>query len=249
MKQAIEVTLIGMNEISREGLGRILSSENFRIKASVHDADAINCNSVGDETGKYPQIIIVDRGANGEGLEVCRQMTRDYPFSRVVLLVDGYEYDEVAMAFRMGVDGYIVKEISCEPLFESLRLIAMGEKVLPSQLAESLITQRINCQSGDWETNARAVLLSDRETEVLTCLTLGMANKVISRRHNISEATVKVHVKAILRKLRVANRTQAAIWAVQHGLNSEQLLENLEADLREELIDEHDTPAHLDYAA
>ena len=60
--------------------------------------------------------------------------------------------------------------------------------------------------------------LSDRETEILRQLVLGEANKVISRHLSISEATVKVHIKAILRKLRVLNRTQAAIWAINHGI-------------------------------
>jgi two-component system nitrate/nitrite response regulator NarL len=69
----------------------------------------------------------------------------------------------------------------------------------------------------DWHENISAAALSEREVEILWCLTLGMANKVVSRRLDISEATVKVHVKAILRKLKVANRTQAAIWAVKHG--------------------------------
>ena len=64
------------------------------------------------------------------------------------------------------------------------------------------------------------VNLSEREIEILRCLILGYANKVISRRLDISEATVKVHVKAILRKLRVSNRTQAAIWAVKRGLEA-----------------------------
>ena len=251
MQQDIEITLVGMNEIAREGLGRILASENFKIKASIHDANAINCNQPEGIDPEAFQIIIVDRGANGEGLNVCRQITQDFPAYRVVLLADGYEYDEVATAFRFGVDGYIVKEISCEPLFESLRLIALGEKVLPSQLADSLCSQRAPMTGGDWEASARAVMLSDREIEVLACLTLGMANKVISRRHNISEATVKVHVKAILRKLRVANRTQAAIWAVQHGLSAESLLEGADVDLREDLDDDPDglIEPHLDYAA
>lgn len=238
MQQSIEITLIGMNEIAREGLARILASDNFIVKSSIEEKNLIHSSNI---DGRIEDIVIVDAGINSEGLERCRQIKREYPGYHVVLLADGFEYDEVAAAFRFGVDGYLVKEISCEPLFESLRLIALGEKVLPSQLAENLCSQRAAVLSDDWATNARAVLLSDREVEVLACLTLGMANKIISRRHNISEATVKVHVKAILRKLRVANRTQAAIWAVQHGLDAERRVNGEFSDLVEE--DEEDIAA------
>ena len=248
MQNNIEITLVAMNEIAREGLARILTSENFKVRPSL-DSSAFNFGSRDIPQDDLHRIIIVDRGANGEGLEVCRQIIHDYPDFRVVLLADGYEYEDVATAFRFGVDGYIIKEISCEPLFESLRLIALGEKVLPSQLAESLCNQHVSMTSDDWVSSARAVMLSDREVEVLAALTLGMANKVISRRHNISEATVKVHVKAILRKLRVANRTQAAIWAIQHGLHVEGLLDGTEVDLRDDLDDDLEIATHLDYAA
>src|SRR3546814_3750398 len=75
---------------------------------------------------------------------------------------------------------------------------------------------------GDWESGRIELNLSDREIEILRCLISGDANKIIARRLEITEATVKVHIKAILRKLRVMNRTQAAIWAVTRGLNQDQ---------------------------
>jgi two-component system nitrate/nitrite response regulator NarL len=126
-------------------------------------------------------------------------------------------------AFRAGADGYILKEIGCDSLIESLRLIKLGEKVMPSELVRHLPQHSMAPNSSTEPEANLAELLSEREIETLRCLVLGYANKVIAYRLYISEATVKVHVKAVLRKLMVQNRTQAAIWAVNHGVVSAQM--------------------------
>jgi two-component system nitrate/nitrite response regulator NarL len=210
----IRVSLLSRNELAREGLRRILISEEFEICGSGVEVAALPLNGLVDES---PDIVILDDMRDGQVLENCRQLNERYPNTHVVLLANDFELEEVAQAFGCGVDGYIIKEISCEPLIESLRLVALGEKVLPSQLAMNLGAISVGPVAEDWRENVSASGLSGREVEILWCLTLGMANKVASRRLKISEATVKVHVKAILRKLKVANRTQAAIWAVKHG--------------------------------
>ena len=216
MNGKIEVSLFGRNEIAREGLRRILISEDFTVVSSMVGPASLDLQDKPSSTDQ-PHIIIVDDSPAGEAIDQCRQLSERYPHARLVLLADDYEYDEVALAFCNGVDGYIVKEISCEPLIESLKLVALGEKVLPSQLAQNLGGAYPRFESTAHADNASAACLSERETEILRCLTVGMANKVMSRLLHISEATVKVHVKAILRKLRLSNRTQAAIWAVKHG--------------------------------
>ena len=216
----IEVSLFGRNEIAREGLRRILTSEDFTIISSAVDPASMELNGHTSSNGQ-PHIIIVDDSPAGEAIDQCRQLSERYPHARLVMLADDYEFDEVALAFGSGIDGYIVKEISCEPLIESLRLVALGEKVLPSQLAQNLGGVYPRFETSTQADDGSGACLSDRETEILRCLTAGMANKVMSRLLNISEATVKVHVKAILRKLRLSNRTQAAIWAVKHGFEQQ----------------------------
>jgi two-component system, NarL family, nitrate/nitrite response regulator NarL len=216
--QDIQISLLGRNEIVREGLRRILTGENFRVTASVESFEQL-VSARFDGAGSS-HIIIVDNGPDGFGLKSCRSIQSHFPDSRLVLLADDFDYDAVAEAFRTGVDGYIIKEISCEPLISSLHLVAMGEKVMPSQLAGTFATEGTNYRQRNWRESVADVNLSEREIEILRCLILGYANKVISRRLEISEATVKVHVKAILRKLRVSNRTQAAIWAVKRGLEA-----------------------------
>ena len=219
MTHDIQISLLGRNEIVREGLRRILTEQHFQVTSSVEDCVHLS-PPIKDQIGLRSHIIIIDNGPDHSGLENCRKLQQRFPGARLVLLADEFEFEQVAEAFRSGVDGYIVKEISCEPLISSLQLVAMGEKVMPSQLAGSLANGDDSFKRRNWRESIADVNLSDREVEILRCLILGYANKVISRRLELSEATVKVHVKAILRKLRVSNRTQAAIWAVKRGLET-----------------------------
>ncbi len=124
--------------------------------------------------------------------------------------------------FDAGVDGYIVKSMSSQPLITALRLVTLGEKVLPSELADVLSRHNFDhaAPGGDLEHEMEDANLSTRERDVLCCLMAGYSNKVIARELDVCEATVKVHVKAILRKLDVSNRTQAAMWASTRGFSN-----------------------------
>lgn len=220
MQLRVQISLLGKNEIAREGLRQILSSEFFHIKESVSDAGALLASLSTPSTDGYAHVVIVDNSFEDGGLEECRAIAAAKLHSRLVLLADQYVFENVATAFQIGVDGVIIKEISCDPLIESINLVAMGEKVFPSQLAANLTNCAPTAYGGDWQASAAAVGLSAREVEILESIMVGMANKVIARQFDICEATVKVHVKAILRKLGVDNRTQAATWAVKHGVGS-----------------------------
>lgn len=218
MLNNVLISLVGKNEIAREGLRKILSSENFHIRNSVADITALGSISEDADGDCDAHVIVVDNGHNDEGIEACRLLGSSKADARLVLLTDQYRFEEVALAFQIGVDAVIIKEISCGPLIESISLVAMGEKVFPSQLANDLTHCVPATPSGDWRSSATAAGLSAREVEILESIMAGMANKVIARRFDICEATVKVHVKAILRKLGVENRTQAATWAVKHSV-------------------------------
>ena len=139
--------------------------------------------------------------------------------SSVVVTMDDPEVSLVARAFTEGATGVLGKDLSCEQLIASLKLAALGHRLVPNNVIDSLSEGLFLPASRNWNVNRAAVDLSDREIDILKCLVSGEANKVISRRLSITEATVKVHIKAILRKLKVINRTQAAIWAVLRGLS------------------------------
>src|SRR3546814_6239761 len=134
-------------------------------------------------------------------------------------MADDHDVARIVQAFDAGVDGYLEKSIPCEPLVGALKLISLGEKVLPSKLVDALSDPAWRAPQPSWEHDDAGHNLSDRELEILRCLISGDANKLMARRLNITEATVKVHIKAILRKLRVLNRTQAEIWALSRGLD------------------------------
>ncbi len=209
------ICIVSKNEILREGLRRILTDTHFVVAETACDRDAL-VKALDDRL--IPDLIIVEAASNADGLESCRQLRAAFASSRLVLLAEDYSIETTSRAIAVGIDGYLAKEISCEPLVGALRLVVLGEKVVPSQMVDALST---TCwpQAGDaWPVSANDVRLSDREIDILRCLTRGDANKLISRQLVITEATVKVHIKAILRKLSVLNRTQAAMWAVSRGL-------------------------------
>ena len=159
--------------------------------------------------------------------EACcqvRQVKDQYASARVLMLVDQYDLKRIISAFQAGADAYLVKSVSCEVLVKTLDLVMLGEVVFPSAVLE-LLRDHVLQPNDEAEAqgtekapdgNFQSKGLSVRETVILRCLMDGDSNKLIARKFDITEATVKVHVKAILRKIHAKNRTQAAIWAASH---------------------------------
>jgi len=209
------IGILGKNELIREGLARILSDQGFRVVATSSRVEDFMSDT------SPVELILVDANIGDAGLEDCLLLRQALPAIRIVLMADDFSAEDVADAFKSdAVDGYVVKKIACRALGGTLSLVMMGEKVFPSQIIDSFGNTTPGMKWPSPGSRATGGNLSGRESEILSCLVSGDANKVISRRLKISDATVKVHIKAILRKLRVANRTQAAIWAVSHGLRS-----------------------------
>ena len=216
MLDVIRVAIIGPNELVREGLRCILSEQEFEVQAGASGVDELAKLIAPDKT---PHIIVVNGLAEETMLKVCRGARDAFPLTRIALILDQFDSETVIRCVGAGIDGVLVRDISCEQLAGALKLISLGQRMVPSEIVGSLTNLNWRRTSGDWESTRASVNLSDREIEILKCLVAGEANKVISRRLNITEATVKVHIKAILRKLHVINRTQAAIWAVVRGLS------------------------------
>ncbi|MEP7351265.1 MAG: response regulator transcription factor [Sphingorhabdus sp.] len=215
MENPVPIALLSRNTLVREGLRRILSDENFSVNQSLEESSHLLEISAQEEK---PKLIIIDSGqSNDLDCNVLRLQDR-FPSARIVILSDNFDFEHMVNAFRAGVHGYIVKQIACAPLIGSLQLVAMGEKVMPTELVSQLPERLVAPSEGLTGKIGLTEMLSDREVETLRCLVMGYSNKHIARRLEISEATVKVHVKAILRKLQVQNRTQAAIWAVNQGV-------------------------------
>ncbi|WP_246583772.1 LuxR C-terminal-related transcriptional regulator [Bradyrhizobium iriomotense] len=163
------------------------------------------------------------------GLEIAQigYLKDRYPDAPIAIVSDNYRPVELASAFRAGANGYFVNVNSCDAFIKSVELVTMGETVFPPAFLWFALDGNREREPTRCDQNEHAILvapedaispqLSPRESAILSCLIEGDSNKGIARKIDIAEATVKVHVKAILRKIRVQNRTQAAIWGMNHG--------------------------------
>jgi two-component system nitrate/nitrite response regulator NarL len=155
------------------------------------------------------------------GAPAIREIKTAHENAYVVVLADSAELVFLAEMFGGGADGYILKSISADALVESLKLVMLGEKVFPSVLTNFLGALQTNVSPNAMErVKIGDVALSQRELDIIRSLADGQTNKSIAKELSITEATVKVHIKTVLRKLGATNRTQVAIWAVQHGLTN-----------------------------
>jgi len=171
-----------------------------------------------------PELFIVDeKYCPTAVLEFIAELKALNPAARVVLLADHFELNAIMAARHAGVDGFCLTASNRDVLVHSIALVLLGEVVVPSELLLTLmedsvrgIEQPHGLISETVHGSAPQKSLSAREIEVLSWLREGVPNKTIARNLNLAETTVKVHVKAILRKIGAVNRAQAAIWAACH---------------------------------
>jgi two-component system, NarL family, nitrate/nitrite response regulator NarL len=143
-------------------------------------------------------------------------ITNSYADAQVVVLSEHYRDGHMLSAFKAGACGYVLKQTQREAIIRSLQLICLGEHVFPIRYVDWLGISGGADELDKQDRDELFELLSPREIEVFAVLCEGKSNKLIARRCGITEATVKVHVKAILRKLKAKNRTEAAVWARDH---------------------------------
>jgi len=224
-RHSFATIVVGQNSLLREGVGRILRSANFRIVASVSCADDLLTNKL---QTPQPLFLIVHTGNDFDFvLEQIGVFRESHPGGRIAIVADRYRPDELVSAFRAGANGYFVDVMTCDVFIRSIELMMMGETVLPPAFLSYVLNhdgdQLVDAPPRESHSepilvdDAIAPQLSPREKLILRCLIEGDSNKAIARKIDIAEATVKVHVKAILRKIRVHNRTQAAIWGMNNG--------------------------------
>lgn len=209
-----DLCLISLNDISREGLRRILANEGFNLLLSTSSVEGALQAEFDSEV-----LFLLDLPTSELQIEAARKIMDAYKSAKVAVLVPEFQMHELVELFNIGVAGYIVQTVNSAPLIAAFRLVALGKKVLPSELAEVISGQTFEAppMNANIQGEMDGARLSVRERDVLCCLMAGYSNKVIARELDVCEATVKVHVKAILRKLNVNNRTQAAMWASSRG--------------------------------
>ena len=167
-----------------------------------------------------PDVVLLDLHMPGtSGLEALRVLVEDVPETQVVMLTVSEDAEDLLETLRAGARGYLLKNIDTEFLLESIRRAAHGESVMSPQMAHKLADSlRAPPRESTAVTDINPGKLSPREREIIVMLAHGASNKEIARVLNLSESTIKIHVQGILRKLNIAKRVQAAVYAVEHGL-------------------------------
>lgn len=216
----IDVCLVSSNDISREGMTLILDKEGFNVLSSWESVEEL-----ASEKSATDFITILDCSSLASQVTTVECAKNSFPNSRLVVVSEQFDLKTVIDCLSAGVHGYIIKSTRSTRMLAALRLVALGEKVVPSDFVDTVSECGIERAIGsEFDQEVEEAKLSPREMDVLCCLMAGYANKVIARKLEVCEATVKVHVKAILRKLHVHNRTQAALWANTHGINETVML-------------------------
>lgn len=167
-----------------------------------------------------PDVVLLDLHMPGtSGLEALRVLVEDVPETQVVMLTVSEDAEDLLETLRTGARGYLLKNIDTEFLLESIQRASRGESVMSPQITHKLAD---SLRAPPKESPAVADIspgkLSPREREIIVMLAHGASNKEIARVLQLSESTIKIHVQGILRKLNIAKRVQAAVYAVEHGL-------------------------------
>ena len=205
--------LFGRNKLFREGLKSLLKGSQFEV---VGEADDVSMFEIDPDL--EPGLILIDLSSNPSHIvDDLNHLGSVLPDSPVVILNDNLCSNTLASCLAAGASGYLMKDISLDALLISLQLVVLGEKVFPTHLAALLVNGVANAVPASVPVD-NTYGLSEREMQILQCLVQGDSNKLIANRLSITEATVKVHMKSLLRKINVSNRTQAAIWALNNGL-------------------------------
>jgi DNA-binding NarL/FixJ family response regulator len=204
----IRVMLADDHGVIRDGLGRLIGGlEDVELVGTASDgAEAV------ERAGQLqPDVILMDLDMPRlDGIEATRRILQGRPETNVLVLTAFSDRPRILGALEAGACGYLLKDAASEDVAEGIRAAARGESPLDPRAARTVLSARSEPDPLGG--------LSAREKEVLILLAEGLPNKLIARRLEISEKTVKSHLTKIFRELDVTDRTQAALWAERQGL-------------------------------
>jgi DNA-binding NarL/FixJ family response regulator len=203
----IRVLIAEDHSLVRAGLVQLLSDvDDIEVVGTAGDGR----RAVALAAESAPDVVLMDLSMpEVDGVAATRQIVARAPDSRVVVLTSFSDGGRIFDALDAGAIGYLLKDSQTDELVRGIRAAARGESPLAPKAAREVIARR---------QSSPADQLTERELEVLVLLARGNPNKVIARRLEISEKTVKNHITSIFQALDVRDRTQAALWAQQHGV-------------------------------
>jgi len=207
---SIRIVMADDEGLTRAGLSALLAGTEIEVVA-----EATNCEQVVRQTVRSkPDVVLLDIRMQGEnGFDALQQIRKQCPDTSILMFSVCDSLAEIARAYTLGADGYVCKSVHREELLQTIRKAATGRDAWTRQQRRRVSSGLLARESID-----AAAALTPRETEVLRKLTEGKTNDEISEELAVDVETIKHHVKHILAKLGVEDRTQAALWAVRHGV-------------------------------
>jgi DNA-binding NarL/FixJ family response regulator len=209
---AIRVMLVDDHELVRQGVASML--------AKAEDLTVVGEAKTGREAiesarKELPDVVLMDvRMPDMDGLEATRRIKEERPRTAVIMVTMHDNPAYLREAVRAGAAGYLLKDVSKDDLLDAIRQVATGGAFIESQMLKGMLSE----MKPGAATPSAARNLTKREREILALVAEGLSNREIADRLVLSPETVKSHVAAILEKLNVSDRTQAAIYAVRNGL-------------------------------
>ncbi len=216
MTSNLRVLIIDDHTLFRDGLQGLLERHNIDVVGSLGDGH----EGIRLAQELKPDIILLDmRMPSLSGLEVLKQLQQNNFEAPIAMLTTSNDERDLVEALRNGAKGYLLKDMDPDDVVAALREIVKGETVVAPNLTQ--ILARVVKGEPILESEPSPIDdLTPREAEILSLLAEGQSNKVIARNLGISDGTVKLHVKAILRKLNIHSRVEAAVIAVEQGMRA-----------------------------
>ncbi|MCK7460405.1 two-component system response regulator NarL [Idiomarina aminovorans] len=207
--EAASIMLVDDHPLLRKGLKQLIAMEDDMIVVAEasNGPEALLLAEEHD-----PDLIVLDLNMQGmDGIETLKRLRDSGVTSRIIMLTVSDADDDVVAAITNGADGYLLKDMEPELLLEQIHRAVTGKMVLSEAITEILASALRQPTQSD---TSQLSNLTNREHEILSLIAKGMSNKVIARELDISDGTVKVHVKHLLKKLGLRSRVEAAVWMV-----------------------------------
>lgn len=203
----IRLLIADDHAVVRQGLRFLLSQQ---AEMEIVGEAATGAEAVAQASDLLPDVVLLDlMMPEMDGIMAAREIKRLVPSAHIMMLTSFHEDEQIFQAIKAGARSYVLKDAEPHELIAAVRAAARGESVLHPMVASRLLSEVQERKPTSLED------LTPRELEVLKCLARGRSNAEIARDLVISEPTVKTHVSNILSKLHLADRTQAAIYALQ----------------------------------
>ena len=216
MAAAVRLVLVDDHEMVIEGLKAMLTSFKDRVQVVGQAVGVERAIEVVDEL--RPDVVLCDvRMQGSSGLDLCK-MLRERQSDRKVVMLSVYDDEQyLYQALRVGASGYLLKSISSDDLVRQLELAHQGDTVIDPGMAARAADTAARMQRDEFWPGARQGL-TQRESEILSCMVSGLSNRGIASKLVIGEETVKSHLRSIYRKLGVNDRTGAVATALREGI-------------------------------